>query len=124
VTRQEEVAIRFDSLLANVSVCPLRGIGTEALWLRPCLDLEAGRLTGHGSGRAVARGEPRRTPWLAVGTSLRAAIVPFGGPIQLGAALGASLPLFRHEFYFSPGIEGFSVPSVGWNGSAQAAWLF
>jgi hypothetical protein len=116
--------VRFTSLLASASACPVRLLGTAAFWLRPCLDLDAGALTGNGSGSTVVQAEPRRAPWLAFGPSVRVAATPFGGPIRLGAALGASLPLLRHEFYFSPNIEGFSVPWVGWNGSVGAEWLF
>jgi hypothetical protein len=124
VASARETAMRFDALLASASLCPVRGLGTEAFWLRPCLDLEAGQLTGRGSGRTLVRGESSRTPWLAPGASLRAAVAPWDGPIQLSAGFGASFPVFRHEFYFAPNIEGFRVPPVGWNGSGQAAWLF
>jgi hypothetical protein len=124
VARPGGTAMRFDALLADARLCPLRAIGTEALWLRPCIDLEAGQLTGRGSGNGLVRAEQRRTPWLTPGASLRAAVIPLGGPLQLSAAFGASFPLFRHEFYFAPNIEGFSVPRVGWNSSGQAAWLF
>lgn len=119
-----ETAVRFEALLASSSLCPVRGLGSDAAWVRACLDLEAGQLTGHGSGRALVRSEQRSAPWLASGASLRAGLSPFGRPLQLGAALGASFPLFRHEFYFAPNIEGFRVPSAGWAGSAQAAWMF
>jgi hypothetical protein len=125
VALPRETTVRFDALLATASLCPARLLGSEAFWLAPCVELEAGQLTGNGGGRSlVALAEPSRAPWLAAGASLRAAAIPWGGPIELSAGFGASFPLLRHEFYFAPNIEGFSVPAVGWNGSGQAAWLF
>ena len=125
VERPRETTVRFDALLASASLCPVRLLGSEAFWLRPCVELEAGQLTGRGGGRSlVGRAEASRAPWLAAGASLRAAAIPWAGPIELSAGFGASFPLLRHEFYFAPNIAGFSVPVVGWNGSGQAAWLF
>jgi hypothetical protein len=119
-----EVTLRFDALLASVSACPLRVLGGQTWALWPCADLEVGQLTGHGGGRAVVRAEPRRAPWLAPGLSLRAHVAPFGGPVQLGTAVGASVPLYRHDFFFAPDLEGFAVPPVGWNAAGTLAWLF
>jgi hypothetical protein len=119
-----EAALHFEALLASASACPMRLLGAEDWALRPCVDVEVGQLTGYGSGRAVVGAEPRRAPWFGAGLSLRGDVVPFGGPVQLGAALGASLPLYRHEFFFAPDINGFAVPPVGWNASGALAWLF
>lgn len=120
-----DVEMRFVALFAVASACPLRLLGADAWSLRPCLDLELGQLTGLGSGRAVVGQVPRRSPWLAAGASLRLHVVPLRvAPLQLGAALGASLPAYRHEFYFSPDIEEFVVPSVAWNAAATLAWSF
>ena len=103
----------------------MRLLGGDAWSLRPCLDLELGQLTGFGSGRAVVGQAPRRSPWLGAGASLRLHVTPFRvAPVQLGAALGANLPAYRHEFYFSPDIEGFAVPLLAWNTAATLAWSF
>ena len=119
------VEMRFVALLAVASACPLRLLGADAWSLRPCLDLELGQLTGFGSGRAVVGQAPRRSPWLGAGASLRLHVTPFRvAPVHLGAALGANLPAYRHEFYFSPDIEGFVVPSLAWNAAATLSWSF
>jgi hypothetical protein len=115
---------RFDAWIGSTSVCPLR-LGSGEPWsLRPCLDVDAGRLTATGSGRGVLSPQQRHAPWASSGLSLRAAVAPFGGPVQLGATLGGFLPLFRHEFYFAPDIEAFEVPAAGWRASARAAVAF
>jgi hypothetical protein len=119
-----QLLTRFDAWIANASFCPLR-LGSGEPWsLRPCLDVDAGRLTASGSGGGVIRPQQRHAPWASSGLSLRAAVAPFGGPLQLGATLGGFVSLFRHEFYFAPDIEAFDAPAAGWRASAQAALAF
>jgi hypothetical protein len=44
-----QLLTRFDAWIANASFCPLR-LGSGEPWsLRPCLDVDAGRLTASGS---------------------------------------------------------------------------
>jgi hypothetical protein len=117
------VEVEFEAAMLNASLCPLELSGQP--WsLRPCLDLQAGRLTASGSGRALARSEERRALWLGSGVSLQAGVAPWGGPVKLSAALGAFLPLARHDFYFSPDIAVFDVPVVGWRGAGGLGVAF
>ena len=115
---------RFRALLVNASVCPLE-LAPGGVWsLRPCLDVDVGRLTASGSGRAVARSEKRYAPWLSSGASLHAGLAPWAGPVQLSVSFGAFLPLLRHEFYFSPNVAAFEVPVAGWRAGAGVAMAF
>jgi hypothetical protein len=115
---------RYEAWIGSASLCPLR-LGSGEPWsLRPCADLDAGRLTASGSGRGVISPQQRHAPWASTGLSLRAAVAPFSGPVQLVATLGGFLALFQHEFYFAPDIEAFEVPAFGWRASARAALAF
>jgi hypothetical protein len=115
---------RYEAWIGNASFCPVR-VGSGEPWsLRPCADLDAGRLTASGSGRGVISPQQRHAPWASSGLSLRAAVAPFSGPVQLAATLGGFLALFQHEFYFAPDIEAFEVPAFGWRASARAAVAF
>jgi hypothetical protein len=102
----------------------LRLGGGDPWSLRPCLDLDAGRLTATGSGRGVIHPHERHAPWASGGLSLHVAVTPFGGPVQLATTFGGFLPFVDHEFYFSPNIEAFEVPAVGWRASARASAAF
>ena len=68
-----EAALHFEALLVSASACPVRLFGAEDWALRPCVDVEAGQLTGYGSG---ARGRRRRTAPRAMA---RRRVVPAGG---------------------------------------------
>lgn len=115
---------RYEAWIGNASFCPLR-LGSGEPWsLRPCVDVDAGRLTASGSGRGVISPQQRHAPWASSGLSLRAAVAPLSAPVQLAATLGGFLALFQHEFYFAPDIEAFEVPAFGWRASARAAVAF
>jgi len=118
-----QLLARFEAWVASASYCPLR-LGAGPWSLRPCLDIEAGRLSVSGRGRGVIRAQERHAPWATSGLSVRAAVAPFGGPVELATTLGGFLPLFRHEFYFAPDIEAFEAPTLGWRASARAAVAF
>jgi hypothetical protein len=124
VTHSADAEVQFDALMVNGLLCPL-DLASGAAWsLRPCLDLEAGRLGVLGSGRAVARAETQTAPWLSSGLSLQGGIAPWGGPVQLSVAVGGFVPVFRSRFYFSPGIEAFEVPATGWRTSGGLGVVF
>jgi hypothetical protein len=118
-----DVEVEFEALMLNASLCPLE-LAAEPWSLRPCLDLQAGRLTAAGSGRALTRSEQRHAPWLGSGVSLQAGVAPWSGPVRLSVALGGFLPLSRHEFYFSPDIAVFDVPVAGWRGAGGLGVAF
>jgi len=118
-----DVEVEFEASMLNASLCPLE-LADEPWSLRPCLDVQAGRLTASSSGRALARSEARHALWLASGVSLQAGVAPWRGPVRLSAALGGLLPLSRHEFYFSPDIEVFDAPVAGWSGAGGLGVVF
>jgi hypothetical protein len=115
--------MEMSALVAGARLCPLELAG--APWsLRPCFDLDAGRLTARGSGAVVTRGEVRHAPWLSGGVSLQAGVSPWHGPVQLSASLGAAAALARHEFFFAPDIAAFEVPAGSWRAAAGLAVMF
>jgi hypothetical protein len=116
--------VDIDALMLNASLCPLELAATSLWSLRPCFDLDAGRLTASGTGSALTRPGERHAPWLSSGVSLHAGLAPWQGPVQLSAALGGFLPVSRHEFYFAPDIQAFEVPIAGWRASAGLALRF
>jgi hypothetical protein len=123
-THSADAQVQFDALMLDASLCPLDLVAAAAWSMRPCLDLEAGRLTVSGSGRAVARPQARSAPWLSSGVSLQGGVAPWAGPVQLSLAVGGFVPLFRSQFHFSPNIEAFEVPAAGWHTSAGLGMVF
>jgi hypothetical protein len=116
--------VDIDALLVNASFCPLELAAGDVWSLRPCLDLDVGRLTASGTGFDVRRPGQRHAPWLSSGVSLHGGVAPWAGPVQLSVLLGGFLPVARHEFYFSPDIAAFEVPVVGWRTSAGLGVTF
>jgi hypothetical protein len=107
----------------NTTLCPLRLLAHDTWSLRPCVALEAGRITGTGTGSALLRREERHGLWLSSGVSLRAA-VSLWAPLELSTALGATLPWVRHEFFFAPDIVAFQVPALGWRATGSLTGMF
>ena len=118
-----KVATRFDALLLMAAACPLSILARDGGWLGPCLDLDVGRLTGAGRGRAVAQPAVRHALWLSTGLSLRG-VIELWGPLALSTSLGVSAPLTRHEFFFAPDTEAFRVPALGWRATGSLALMF
>lgn len=118
-----DVTTRFEAVLLTSTACPMTLRARGGWWLRPCLDLDIGRLTAAGAGRAVADAAERNALWLSTGLSLHAGVLAWG-PLELSAALGASAPLARHEFFFSPDIEVFRVPGLSFRGTTALALMF
>jgi len=116
--------VQVDALVLSASLCPVQLAGVEPWSLRPCVDLDAGRMTVSGSGGVVTRAEERHAPWLSSGLSLHVGVAPWGGPLQISASLGGFLPLARHEFYFAPDIAAFEVPAAGWRAASALAVTF
>jgi hypothetical protein len=116
--------IEIDAVLVNASFCPLDLAAADVWSLRPCLDLDVGRLTASGTGFDVRRPGQRHAPWLSSGMSLHGGVAPWAGPVQLSVLLGGFVPMARHEFYFSPGIAAFDVPVAGWRASAGLGVTF
>jgi hypothetical protein len=106
---------RFRHFALQAVGCPWRFPRGAALGLRPCLDLDLGRLSGEGIGVASAR--RRSWPWLSAGAELRLEWAPLAG-IQLAAMLATVVPLIRPRFYFLPELTSFEVPSVGFRAGA------
>ncbi len=125
--RTEKVAsgsADFEWWAARLSGCPVSW-GVEAtFWLRPCLLLEAGELSGQG----FATRDPRSASafWAAVGGLVRAEL-SLERALVLGLDLGVILPLVDDEFYFDPDRPenvAHSVPRVGFSGQLGVGFRF
>lgn len=113
----------FDLVAAHGLFCPVR-LPSRGPWsLRPCLDLDLGKLTGRGSGPNVLEGRSRSGLWASAGAGVQLA-VDVWGPIRLGVFAAALVPLARHEFYFGPDTLAFRVPALGARGAALAGVTF
>jgi hypothetical protein len=112
---------RFRHLALQAVGCPWRFPRSSALGLRPCLDLDLGRLTGEGIGVASAR--RRSWPWLSTGAELRLEWAPLA-ELQLAAMLATVIPLTHPRFYFLPELTSFEVPILGFRAGASASLRF
>ena len=101
---------RFRHFALQAVGCPWRFPRSSALAVRPCLDLDLGRLSGEGIEVAGAR--RRSWPWLSAGAELRLEWAPLGG-IELALLLATVVPLTHPRFYFLPELTSFQVPAVG-----------
>jgi hypothetical protein len=120
VTRRAGVA-DFSTLLGRVSLCPLRWPASGVAFLAPCGAFEAGSLHVDVS-QTIDEKEPT-VLWLAAGPGLHLEMRPLR---VLGVELDllGIFPLVRDTFFFSPRIEVFSIPVVGWTGrvGVKAVW--
>jgi hypothetical protein len=117
------IQARFELLAAHAVACPWR-LPARGIWsLRPCLELDVGVLGGEGNGAALMRSADREGVWASSGLSLRAELSPWT-PLSISTSIGAVLPWTRHEFYFAPDTEAFSVPRLGFRGTLAGALMF
>jgi hypothetical protein len=118
-----QISARFTVSSLAASACPVRVLGGSRWALRPCLSLEAGSISGAGSGSAVSRTIERRGLWLSSGLSLRGSVTVWG-PLQVATSIGATLPWVRHEFFLAPDTLAFAIPALGWRGTGSLAATF
>jgi len=109
---------RFAVSALQTSFCPLRMISSQTWSARPCVQLEGGRISAAGAGSALVRSTERHGLWLSSGVSLQGGAVLWG-PLTLGAAIGATFPWVRHEFFLEPDTLVYRVPAVGWRAGAS-----
>ncbi|MET0414265.1 MAG: hypothetical protein ABW217_23340 [Polyangiaceae bacterium] len=112
---------RFHLTAVYAVGCPVRWPAAGWWSLRPCVDVDVGRLTGRGLGSD--RIETRRGLWASAGVAGRGEVHVWG-PVWLAALVGAVVPLARHEFYFAPDAVVFRVPAIGWRGAGFVSLLF
>ncbi len=111
----------LERLALHAVVCPSRFPRHSAVGLRPCVDLDAGVLSG--SGVAVGGARRRVAPWASTGLELRAEWTVWDR-IELGAMLGGVLALTRPRFYFVPDTTAFQTPAAGVRAGASASVSF
>jgi hypothetical protein len=112
---------RYTHWIGHLVGCPWRYESGTLLRLRPCLNLDLGRLRGEGIG--VARPERHLAPWGSAGAELRSELVLWDR-LQLGASGGLLAPFWRSRFYFLPEVTAFQVPAIGFRGEASVSLLF
>jgi hypothetical protein len=114
---------RFALTAVETSFCPLRLLSSHAWSVRPCVQLDIGRISGAGVGSELARSTERHGLWLSSGASLQGDAALWGA-LTLGAAVGATFPWVRHEFFLEPDTLVYRVPAVGWRAGASLAASF
>lgn len=112
---------RFEHWASHLVGCPWRFPSAGVWGVRPCLDLDVGRVSGQGRG--VSGAERHAAPWLSSGTELRFELALWDR-LQLGVVAGAVVPFWRSRFFFLPEITAFQVPAVGLRAETFASLLF
>jgi hypothetical protein len=112
--------VRFEHWSSHAVACPWRFPSTGLFGVRPCLELDAGRLRGNGVD--VAGAARRSAPWLSAGAQLRAEIV--WRQLQLDVSLAAVVPLWHAHFFFLPDVPSFETATVGVRAGSVASVLF
>ena len=121
--QSEGVESEFFVSALNATLCPLQLLAGSHGSLRPCVEFEAGRITGAATGAALALQNERHGVWLNSGLNLRASLALWG-PFELASSFGASLPWVRHEFFLAPDTMIFQVPALGWRATGSLAAAF
>jgi hypothetical protein len=104
---------RFTLASGQLDACPMRWALGRETWVRPCVALQAGRLTGTGlPGAQISVTQSASGPWWAVAQFLRLhAGVGGGWAFELQA--GIAEPIVRDAFAFrDPDVEAVRVPRV------------
>jgi hypothetical protein len=112
---------RFERLSSYAVGCPVRFPRRTPLAVRPCIDLDLGRLTGEGQDVSQAR--RRSSLWVSTGLELRIEWSPFAA-FELSGMLGGVLPLSRPRFYFRPQLTAWEVAPLGLRAGALANLSF
>lgn len=120
---------QFRWLAGDIVGCPLRVPASGEFALRPCVGLEAGRLTG--KGRAARNSAEESATWLAMTGSARLAWTLFDR-LEIDLTTGGFLSLVRDDFFFEPapgsanteGVVVHEIPAAGVRGSIGLGAVF
>jgi hypothetical protein len=113
-------SVRFEHWSSHAVACPWRFPREGNLALRPCLELDAGRSSGTGSG--VMGATQRDAPWLSGGARVSAELAVWRG-VELGASIGAIVPFWHARFVILPDTS-FETPALGLRAGTHASLLF
>jgi hypothetical protein len=113
-------SVRFEHWSSHAVACPWRFPRQGKLGLRPCLELDAGRSSGTGSG--VMGATRRAAPWLSGGARVSAELAVWRG-VELGASVGAIVPFWHARFVILPDTS-FETPALGFRAGTHASLLF
>lgn len=112
---------QFEQLALHVAGCAGRLAHAGGLALRPCIDVDVGRVTGEGVG--IRAGRSRAAPWLSAGAELRLAWSPVHA-LAVHGMLGLVVPLVHPRFYVLPGVTALEVAPVGLRAGAGSSAAF
>jgi hypothetical protein len=113
-------SVRFEHWSSHAVACPWRFPREGSLGLRPCLELDAGRTSGTGSG--VMSATQRVAPWLSGGGQLRGELALWKS-VEVGASLGAIVPFWHARFVILPDTS-FETPALGFRAGTHVSLLF
>jgi hypothetical protein len=112
---------RFEHWSAHALACPWR-LPASGVWgLRPCLELDVGRIRGEGED--LTRATRRSAPWLSGAAQLRGELVLWER-LELGASLAAVVPFWRAHFLVLPDERAFDTPAFGLRATSYAGLIF
>ena len=108
--------------LAGGSLTACVDVGRGKLAFGPCGTAEAGRVSATGYGAAA--GFSKRTPWLALGGGVFAALM-LSEHLRTAVEVDALAPLYRPDYVFD-GFSGavFKAPPVGGRALIDLSWAF
>ena len=106
---------------AHAVACPTRFPNGGALALRPCLELDLGRVSGEGQD--VVGSDRRAAPWVSGGLQLRGDLTAWEH-WQLGAWVGGVVPFWHARFYLVPDQVVFKPAALGLRAGAFVGLVF
>lgn len=112
---------RFDRWSSHIVACPLRLPHSSALAIRPCLDVDVGKL--NGAGIDVRGAAQTSALWASAGLELRLDW-SIWERLELGAMVGSVVALARPRFYFVPEFTALEVQGAGVRASTSASLIF
>ena len=107
--------------VGSLELCPLRLRLAPPLALRPCAGAAAGALDASGTG--IAASSSRTRPWGALAALGRLVWEPLAW-LDLELEAGATAPLVRESFFFTPSTAVYRAPPVAFLSRAGAGLRF
>ena len=98
-------------IAARLEGCPIRWHALRTVALSPCVGVRGGVIEGTGQG--IIDNNSQTKPWLSAELLGRAEWTPLRW-LFVEAQAGGSVPFFRYDYLFNPGVQLTETPAIGW----------